>query len=194
MNAISRRSFLKLAGTTVVATAGVSMLTGCSWFDDVEIIVVVNGKEEARKKLPYVAVQIAAGSKSKARELIKKYGPEEYRNVEFEFDDAYAEALGRKNCKIEKNADGKWEMILAITTVDSTVEYEVIVNKQTVATGTTTIPNGVDEIDKETALKLVKEKLGDKYDMNRIQLDESVANNRKVVNGKLTIAVSYGVG
>lgn len=194
MNAISRRSFLKLAGTTVVAAAGVSMLTGCTLFDDVEIIVVVNGKEESRQKLPYIAAKVAAGNKNKARDLIKKYGPEEYRNVAFDFDDTYAEALGKTNCKIEKNADGKFEMLLAITTTNTTVEYEVVVNKQSVATGTTTIPKGVDEIDKETAMKLVNEKLGDKYDMTHVQLDESVANNRKVVNGKLTIAVSYGVG
>ena len=81
MSTISRRSFLKLAGVTAVATAGASMLTGCSWFDQVKIVIVVNGKEETSTKMPYFAVQLAAGSKEKARNLIEKYGPEEYRKV-----------------------------------------------------------------------------------------------------------------
>ena len=40
MSTISRRTFLKLAGVTAVATAGASMLTGCSWFDDVELVIM----------------------------------------------------------------------------------------------------------------------------------------------------------
>ena len=40
MSTISRRSFLKLAGVTAVATAGASMLTGCSWFDDVDLVIM----------------------------------------------------------------------------------------------------------------------------------------------------------
>lgn len=187
MNAISRRSFLKLAGTTVVATAGVSMLTGCTWFDDVEIIVVVNGKEESRQKLPYIAVKVAAGNKNKARDLIKKYGPEEYRNVEFEFDDAYAEALGKTNCKIEKNADGKWEMILAITTTNTTVNYELYVNRTLTKSGTVSVPKGMTEVDEETARKLIKENLGDAY--GSAVFDADYPNNLKIVNNKLIIAV-----
>ena len=44
MSTISRRSFLKLAGVTAVATAGASMLTGCSLIRNVTIIPVLNGK------------------------------------------------------------------------------------------------------------------------------------------------------
>lgn len=43
MSTISRRSFLKLAGVTAVATAGASMLTGCSLIRNVTIIPVLNG-------------------------------------------------------------------------------------------------------------------------------------------------------
>ena len=191
MSTISRRSFLKLAGVTAVATAGASMLTGCSWFDQVKIVIVVNGKEETSTKMPYFAVQLAAGSKEKARNLIEKYGPEEYRKVEFEFDDAYTEALGRTNCKIEKNADGQWEMILAITIVSTTVKYEIIVNKKSIATGETDqFPKGVTKIPEEDALKLAKSKLTEPpYNTATIEIDKDYPNNLTVVDGKVTIAL-----
>lgn len=197
MSTISRRSFLKLAGVTAVATAGASMLTGCSWFDQVKIVIVVNGKEETSTKMPYFAVQLAAGSKEKARNLIEKYGPEEYRNVEFEFDDAYTKALNRTNCKIEKNADGQWEMIVAITIVSTTVKYEIVVNKDHVfATGETDqFPKGLTKIPEEKALELVKGKLNSpSYDDADFEIDKNYPNNLTVVNGKVTIAVLGGKG
>lgn len=191
MSTISRRTFLKLAGVAAVATAGASMLTGCSWFDQVNIVVVVNGKEETSTKMPYIAVQLAANNKEKARKLIEKYGPEEYRNVEFEFDDAYTEALGRTNCKIEKNADGQWEMILAITIVSTTVKYEIIVNKKSIATGETDqFPKGVTKIPEEDALKLAKSKLNyPPYNTVTFEIDKDYPNNLTVVDGKVTIAL-----
>ena len=191
MSTISRRTFLKLAGVAAVATAGASMLTGCSWFDQVNIVVVVNGKEATSTKMPYIAVQLAASNKEKARKLIEKYGPEEYRNVEFEFDDAYTEALGRTNCKIEKNADGQWEMILAITIVSTTVKYEIIVNKKSIATGETDqFPKGVTKIPEEDALKLAKSKLTEPpYNTATIEIDKDYPNNLTVVDGKVTIAL-----
>ena len=196
MSTISRRSFLKLAGVTAVATAGASMLTGCSWFDQVKIVIVVNGKEETSTKMPYFAVQLAAGSKEKARNLIEKYGPEEYRKVEFEFDDAYTEALGRTNCKIEKNADGQWEMILAITIVSTTVKYEIVVKETVVANGETDqFPKGLTKIPEEDALKLVKSKLNyPPYDGADFEINKNYPNNLTVVNGKVTIAVLGYVG
>lgn len=197
MSTISRRSFLKLAGATAVATAGASMLTGCSWFDQVNVVIVVNGKkEETSMKMPYFAVQLVAGSKEKARKLIQTYGPEEYRKVEFEFDDAYTEALGRTNCKIEKNADGQWEMILAITTVSTTVKYEIVVNKKVITNGETDqFPKGVTKIPEEKALELVKGKLNSpSYDDADFEIDKNYPNNLTVVNGKVTIAVLGGKG
>ena len=191
MSTISRRSFLKLAGATAVATAGASMLTGCSWFDQVKIVIVVNGKEETSTKMPYFAVQLAAGSKEKARNLIEKYGPEEYRKVEFEFDDAYTEALGRTNCKIEKNADGQWEMILAITIVSTTVKYEIVVNKKVIANGETDqFPKGLTKIPEKDALELVKGKLNyPPYNTVSFEIDKEYLNNLTVVDGKVTIAL-----
>ena len=191
MSTISRRSFLKLAGVTAVAAAGASMLTGCSWFDQVKIVIVVNGKEETSTKMPYIAVQLAAGSKEKARNLIKKYGPEEYRKVEFEFDDAYAETLGRTNCKIEKNADGQWEMILAITIVSTTVKYEIVVNKKVITNGETDqFPKGLTKIPEEDALKLAKSKLTEPpYNTATIEIDKDYPDNLTVVDGKVTIAL-----
>ena len=191
MSTISRRTFLKLAGVTAVATAGASMLTGCSWFDQVNVVVVVNGKKETSMKMPYFAVQLAAEGEAKASKLIQTYGPKEYRNVEFEFDDAYAKALGRTNCKIEKNADGQWEMILAITIVSTTVKYEIVVNKKVVANGETDqFPKGVTKISKENALELVKRKLTEPpYNTANFDIDNDYPNNLTVVDGKVTIAV-----
>ena len=191
MSTISRRSFLKLAGVTAVATAGASMLTGCSWFDQVKVVIVVNGKEETSTTMPYIAVQLAAGSKEKARKLIQTYGPEEYRKVEFEFDDAYTTALGRTNCKIEKNADGQWEMILAIAIVSTTVKYEIFVNKKFITNGETNqFPKGVTKIPEEKALKLVKDKLNyPPYNTVNFEIDKDYPNNLTVVNGKVTIAL-----
>ena len=191
MSTISRRTFLKLAGVTAVATAGASMLTGCSWFDQVNIVVVVNGKKATSTEMPYIAVQLAASNKEKARKLIEKYGPEEYRNVEFEFDDAYTQALGRTNCKIEKNTDGQWEMILAITIVSTTVKYEIIVNKKSIATGETDqFPKGLTKIPDEDALKLAKSKLTEPpYNTATIEIDKDYPNNLTVVDGKVTIAL-----
>lgn len=192
MSTISRRSFLKLAGATAVATAGASMLTGCSWFDQVNVVIVVNGKkEETSMKMPYFAVQLVAGSKEKARKLIQTYGPEEYRKVEFEFDDAYTEALGRTNCKIEKNADGQWEMILAITIVSTTVKYEIVVNKKFITNGETDqFPKGVTKIPEEDALKLARSKLNyPPYATAGLDIDKDYSNNLTVVDGKVTIAV-----
>ena len=191
MSTISRRSFLKLAGVTAVATAGASMLTGCSWFDQVNVVIVVNGKEETSTKMPYIAVQLAAGSKEKARKLIQTYGPEEYRKVEFEFDDAYTTALGRTNCKIEKNADGQWEMILAIAIVSTTVKYEIFVNKKFITNGETNqFPKGVTKIPEEKALKLVKDKLNyPPYNTVDFEIDKDYPNNLTVKDGKVTIAL-----
>lgn len=192
MSTISRRSFLKLAGVTAVATAGASMLTGCSWFDQVNVVVVANREVVTSMKMPYFAVQLAAGSKEKARNLIEKYGPEEYRKVEFEFDDAYTEALGRTNCKIEKNADGQWEMILAITIVSTTVKYKIVVNKDLVVdTGEIDqFPKGVTEIPEEDALKLARSKLNyPPYNTVDFKIDKDYPNNLTVVNGEVTIAL-----
>lgn len=192
MSTISRRSFLKLAGVTAVATAGASMLTGCSWFDQVNVVVVANREVVTSMKMPYFAVQLAAGSKEKARNLIEKYGPEEYRKVEFEFDDAYTETLGRTNCKIEKNADGQWEMILAITIVSTTVKYKIVVNKDLVVdTGEIDqFPKGVTEIPPDKALEFVKGKLNyPPYNTVDFKIDKDYPNNLTVVNGEVTIAL-----
>lgn len=192
MSTISRRSFLKLAGVTAVATAGASMLTGCSWFDQVNVVVVANREVVTSMKMPYFAVQLAAGSKEKARNLIEKYGPEEYRKVEFEFDDAYTEALGRTNCRIEKNADGQWEMILAITIVSTTVKYKIVVNtNNVVATGETDqFPKGLTKIPEEDALELANSKLNyPPYNQFKLEIDKAYTDNLTVVNGKVTIAV-----
>ena len=82
MSTISRRTFLKLAGVTAVATAGASMLTGCSWFDDVKLVImgsVDDGKtytEVTHKTMPRVLVNTVKGNLNLALKLVKEQGPE----------------------------------------------------------------------------------------------------------------------
>ena len=184
MNTFSRRSFLKLAGVTAVAAAGASMLTGCSLFDDVDVIISVNGIVRARKTLPYIALRINAGSKEQIRDLVHDFGPEEYRNVEFTFDDI------ENNCKIIKTTDGGLQMVIAIT-VDTakttSVDYSVVVNGKEIASGKYDLPKGVTGIDKDTATKLANEKKPAAYKDTTLVWDDSAANNGNLVNGKITL-------
>ena len=70
MSTISRRTFLKLAGVTAVATAGASMLTGCSWFDDVDLVImgsVDDGKTYTKagsQSMPRILVNTVKGNKA----------------------------------------------------------------------------------------------------------------------------------
>ena len=98
MSTISRRSFLKLAGVTAVATAGASMLTGCSWFDDVDLIVMGStddGKtyrEIYRNTMPRITVSAATSNLDLVLRLAKEEGPEAYRNAEITVDRDYPAA------------------------------------------------------------------------------------------------------
>ena len=99
MSTISRRTFLKLAGVTAVATAGASMLTGCSWFDDVELVImgsIDDGKTYTKagsKSMPRILVNTVKGNIKLALDLVKKYGPEEYRGADVTVDKDYPNCL-----------------------------------------------------------------------------------------------------
>ena len=99
MSTISRRTFLKLAGVTAVATAGASMLTGCSWFDDVDLVImgsVDDGKTYTKagsQSMPRILVNTVKGNIKLALDLVKKYGPEEYRGADVTVDKNYPNCL-----------------------------------------------------------------------------------------------------
>ena len=191
MSTISRRTFLKLAGVTAVATAGASMLTGCSWFDDVELVImgsIDDGKTYTKagsKSMPRILVNTVKGSIKLALDLVKKYGPEEYRGADVTVDKDYPNCL----TFVKDKETGKESMIIAVKVAMVEVEYEVLVNGKSVTSGKHSFPKGVTGIDEDTARKIIAEvgKNNDKVPTN-YEFDSTVANNLKVVNGKITVA------
>ena len=192
MSTISRRTFLKLAGVTAVATAGASMLTGCSWFDDIDLIVMGStdgGKtyrEIYRNTMPRITVSAAKSNLDLVLRLAKEEGPEAYRNAEITVDRDYPGCL----TFIKDEKTGVERMIIAIQVAMVEVEYEVLVNGKSVTSGKHSFPKGVTSIDEDTARKIIAEvgKNNDKVPAN-YEFDSTVANNLKVVDGKITVAL-----
>lgn len=192
MSTISRRSFLKLAGATAVATAGASMLTGCSWFDNIELVImgsVDDGKtynEVFHKTLPRIAVNFVKGNINLALDLAKKYGPEDYCGADVSVDSSYPNSL----TFIKDEKTGKESLIIAVKLAMVEVDYEVLVNGKSVSSGKQKFPKGVTSIDEETARKIIAEvgKNNDKVPTN-YEFDHTVANNLKVVDGKIIVAL-----
>ena len=85
---------------------------------------------------------------------------------------------------------GKESMIIAVKVAMVEVEYEVLVNGKSVTSGKHSFPKGVTSIDEDTARKIIAEvaKNNDKVPAN-YEFDSTVANNLKVVNGKITVAL-----
>ena len=189
MSTISRRSFLKLAGATAVATAGASMLTGCSWFDNIELVImgsVDDGKtynEVFHETLPRIAVNFVKGNINLALDLAKKYGPEDYRGADVSVDSSYPNSL----TFIKDEKTGKESLIIAVKLAMVEVDYEVLVNGKSVSSGKQKFPKGVTKIPEEDALK---SKLNyPPYKHVDWKIDKDYPNNLTVVDGKVTIAV-----
>lgn len=192
MSTISRRTFLKLAGVTAVATAGASMLTGCSWFDDVDLVImgsVDDGKTYTKagsQSMPRILVNTVKGNIKLALDLVKKYGPEEYRGADVTVDKNYPNCL----TFVKDKETGKESMIIAVKVAMVEVEYEVLVNGKSVTSGKQKFPKGVAKIPGEDALKLAKSKLNyPPYNTVDFEIDKDYPNNLTVVNGKVTIAL-----
>lgn len=192
MSTISRRSFLKLAGVTAVATAGASMLTGCKAMDDVEVTVKVHqeGSKDytdlGHQTIPYVLVKAVMLFPEPVLEAIMNQHPD-YKGLKVDVD---KDIPGNGKIITDPNT-GKMsmELILKVVTVD--VEYTVIVNREpTNVTGTQAVPKGLKAIPDDAALRLVKEKLGSKYPGATIELDKTISNNLVIANNKVVIAVT----
>lgn len=196
MSTISRRSFLKLAGVTAVATAGASMLTGCSWFDNIELVIMGSMddgktyKDVFHETLPRIAVNFVKGNINLALDLVKKYGPEDYRGADVTVDSSYPNSL----TFIKDEKTGKESLIIAVKVAMVEVDYEVFVNGKSVSSGKQKFPKGVTGVDEKTARKIIDEiaKNNNKVP-TAYEFDASVANNLKVVDGKLTIALKVAV-
>ena len=192
MSTISRRTFLKLAGVTAVATAGASMLTGCSWFDDVDLVImgsVDDGKtytEVFSKTMPRILINTVKGNLNLALKLVKEQGPEAYRGADVTVDKNYPNCL----TFVKDKETGKESMIIAVKVAMVEVEYEVLVNGKSVTSGKQKFPKGVTKIPEEDALELVKSKLNyPPYDTATLEIDKDYPDNLTVVNGKVTIAL-----
>lgn len=191
MSTISRRTFLKLAGVTVVATAGASMLTGCKAMEDVEVTIKAHleGSDEytslGSTNMPYALVKVVMFDPIGVLNIIKKQYPE-YKDVQVEVDKEVP-----NNGKILTDPEtGKMTMELTIKILVVEVEYEVLINGKSVTSGKHNFPKGVTSIDEATARKIIAEvgKNNDKVPTN-YEFDSTVANNLKVVNGKITVAL-----
>ncbi len=192
MSTISRRTFLKLAGVTAVATAGASMLTGCSWFDDVELVImgsVDDGKTYTKvfsRSMPRILINTVKGNLNLALKLVKEQGPEAYRGADVTVDKDYPNCL----TFVKDKETGKESMIIAVKVAMVEVEYEVLVNGKSISSGKQKFPKGVTKIPEEDALELVKSKLNyPPYNTVDFEIDKDYPNNLTVVDGKVTIAL-----
>ena len=191
MSTISRRSFLKLAGVTAVATAGVSMLTGCKIMEDVEVTIKAHleGSDEytslGSTNMPYALVKIVMIDPIGVLNIVKKQYPE-YKDVQVEVDKEVP-----NNGKILTDPEtGKMTMELTIKILMVEVEYEVLINGERVTSGKQALPKGLKAIPSDKALELVKGKLNyPPYNTATLEIDKDYPNNLTVVDGKVTIAV-----
>lgn len=195
MSTISRRSFLKLAGVTAVATAGASMLTGCKAMEDVEVTVKVHleGSNDytdlGTQTMPYAVVKLVMIAPEAVLDLVKKQSPD-YKDLEIKVDKDI-----QGNGKIVTDPKtGKMTMELVVKVVTVKVAYTVKVNGHpTDITGTQAVPKGLKKIPEDAALTLVKEKLSGKYPTDSIELDKTVSNNLVIADNKVVIAVTVPV-
>lgn len=195
MSTISRRTFLKLAGVTAVATAGASMLTGCKVMEDVDVTIKAHleGSDEytslGSTTMPYGIVKLVMIDPIGVLNIVKSQYPQ-YKDVQVEVD---KEVPGNGEILTDPKT-GKMTMELTIKILTVEVEYEVLVNGQKVTSGKQKFPKGVTGVDEKTARKIIDEiaKNNNKVP-TAYEFDASVANNLKVVDGKLTIALKVAV-
>lgn len=196
MSTISRRSFLKLAGVTAVATAGISMLTGCKAMEDVAVTVKVHleGSNDytdlGTQTMPYAVVKLVMIAPDAVLDLVKKQNPD-YKDLKVEVDKDI-----QGNGKIVTDPKtGKMTMELVVKIVTVKVAYTIKVNGKDTATGTQALPKGLKTIPSDKALELVKGKLNyPPYNTATLEIDKNYPNNLTIVNGKVTIALRGYMG
>lgn len=190
MSTISRRTFLKLAGVTAVATAGASMLTGCKVMEDVEVTIKAHleGSDEytslGSTVMPYGIVKLVMIDPIGVLNIVKSQYPQ-YKDVQIEVDKA---VKGNGEILTDPKT-GKMTMELTIKILTVEVEYEVSLNGEIVTSGKHSFPKGVTSIDEATARKIIAEADKNGKIPSDYEFDHTVANNLKVVNGKIIVAL-----
>ena len=190
MSTISRRTFLKLAGVTAVATAGASMLTGCKIMEDVEVTIKAHleGSDEytslGSTVMPYGVVQLVMIDPIGVLNIVKSQYPQ-YKDVQIEVDKA---VKGNGEILTDPKT-GKMTMELTIKILTVEVEYEVSLNGEIVTSGKHSFPKGLNSIDEETARKIIAEADKNGKIPSSYEFDHTVTNNLKIVNGKIIVAL-----
>lgn len=190
MSTISRRTFLKLAGVTAVATAGASMLTGCKIMEDVDVTIKAHleGSDEytslGSTTMPYGVVQLVMIDPIGVLNIVKSQYPQ-YKDVQIEVD---KEIPGNGKILTDPKT-GKMTMELTIKILTVEVEYEVSLNGEIVTSGKHSFPKGLNSIDEETARKIIAEADKNGKIPSDYEFDHTVTNNLKVVNGKIIVAL-----
>lgn len=190
MSTISRRTFLKLAGVTAVATAGASMLTGCKIMEDVEVTIKAHleGSDEytslGSTTMPYGVVQLVMIDPIGVLNIVKSQYPQ-YKDVQVEVDKA---VKGNGEILTDPKT-GKMTMELTIKILTVEVEYEVSLNGEIVTSGKHAFPKGVTSIDEATARKIIAEADKNGKIPSGYEFDHTVTNNLKIVNGRIIVAL-----
>ena len=134
--------------------------------------------------MPYGVVQLVLIDPIGVLNIVKKQYPQ-YKDVQIEVDKEVP-----NNGKILTDPEtGKMTMELTIKILTVEVEYEVSLNGEPVTSGKHSFPKGVTSIDEATARKIIAEADKNGKIPSDYEFDHTVANNLKVVNGKIIVAL-----
>lgn len=187
MSTISRRSFLKLAGVTAVATAGASMLTGCSLIKNVTIIPVLNG-EVVQGETPSVPLPGFIENYDWAFNMVVPIVKKKYANipgfdeVQFELDETFRDENNIPSCRVFTDPEtGKDMMYLAVkcNVINGTISILSTDGRYTTFILDVSLPDTLTELPKEYVQKLLAEEAAKQPDYTITLADR--ANNCKVV-------------
>lgn len=189
MSTISRRSFLKLAGVTAVATAGASMLTGCSLIRNVTIIPVLNGEVVQGETLS-VPLPGFIDDYSWIFDMVIPIVKKKYANipgfneVKFDPDNDYRDANNNPSCRVFTDPDtGKDMMYLAVkcNVINGTIAIRSTDGLHNHFITDVSLPDTLTELPKEYVQKLLDEEATKQPNYTITLADR--ANNCKVVKG-----------
>lgn len=191
MSTISRRSFLKLAGVTAVATAGASMLTGCSLVKYVTIIPVLNG-EVVQGETPSILlpgfIDDYKAVFEKALPLVAPIILKKYTNIpgadklNLDPDNDFRDANNIPSYRVFTDPDtGKDMMYLAVkcNVINGTISILSTDGRYTTFILDVSLPDTLTELPKEYVQKLLAEEAAKQPDYTITLADR--ANNCKVV-------------
>lgn len=191
MSTISRRSFLKLAGVTAVATAGASMLTGCSLVKYVTIIPVLNG-EVVQGETPSILMPGFIDDYSKifgrAFPLVAPIVTKKYTDIpgvdkiKFDPDNDFRDANNIPAYRVFTDPDtGKDMMYLAVkcNVINGTITIRSTDGHYTMSFPNVSLPDTLTELPKEYVQKLLDKEAANQPDCTITLADR--ADNCKVV-------------